>query len=93
MCRGKKGVWGKEGVCVGLYHGMYLEVRVQLCELRSSLPSLCELELELSGFVSSAFHLTGLMPILKNCAHLAKFCRRVFWELNGHSNNKDSKAR
>lgn len=82
---------GCGGAC--LYHGMYLEVRVQLCELCSSLPSLCEIELELSGFVSSALHLTGPMPILKDCAHLANSCRSVFWELNGHSNNKDSKAR
>lgn len=71
------------------YHGM----SVQLCELGPSLPSLCEIELELSGFVSSAFHLTGPMPVLKDCAHLASSCRRVFWELKGHSSNKGSKAR
>lgn len=85
---------GKEGVCGAcLYHGMYLEVRVQLCELPSSLPSLCEIELDLSGFVSSVFLLTGPMPILKDCAHLASSCRNIFWELNGHSSKKDSQAR
>lgn len=85
---------GEEGVCGAcLYRGMYLEVRVQLCELPSSLPSLCEIELDLSGFVSSALHLTGPMPILKDCAHLANSCRNIFWELNGHSSKQDSKAR
>lgn len=88
-------MWGgKEGVCGAcLYRGMYLEVRVQLCELPCSLPSLCEIELDFSGFVSSALHLTGPRPILKDCAHLANSCRNIFWELNGHSSKQDSKAR